>query len=111
MHHKLKDIMVNVIIYLEKISHPDELVNYLLKQGLASSASIDTDNGYYILANKEVIQKTHTVITLQTKSLLFSHIAEYIASKYGDEIPIYSLPLTQSNNYFDQFIRSGTKKI
>jgi uncharacterized protein involved in tolerance to divalent cations len=103
--------MVNVVIYTDKISVARNLVALLLKNELVANASIDKNNTIYRLANKKVIKKTNIVITTQTKSLLFSHIEKLIKDKYGDQIPIYSVPITQANHSFDVLIRSNTKKI
>ena len=105
--------MVNIIIYLEnelsKKSH--ELVHALLKQELVASASIDEDNGYYIKKGDEVIKTTHTVITAQTKSLMFTDVVNYIKSNISEDVPVFSMPLTQMNEYFNDYIKSRTKKV
>lgn len=100
--------MVTVIIYLEESSHAEELVNGLLKSGLAASASIDSDNSYYEINDGTVNKTTHTVITAQTKALLFSKIELFVINMIGTEVPMYSLPITQANQFFDQYIRKRT---
>jgi uncharacterized protein involved in tolerance to divalent cations len=102
--------MINIIIYLDEKDQAEELVKGLLKSGLAASASIDSDNSYYIIDKGEVSQTTHTVITAQTKALLFSRIELFVLDKIGVEVPIFSLPITQTNQFFDKYIRERTLK-
>lgn len=103
--------MVNIVIYLNKDNPAQELVNELLQQGFIANASIDMDNISYQKENECVVQTVNTVITCQTKSMLFPLIEKLIQQKYGIEIPIYSLPIIQSNSSFDQMIRNRTIKI
>ena len=103
--------MVNVIIYLEKTVDPLIVVNQILKEKLISNASIDIENENYKLVDNKLTKTINTVITCQTKSLLFTKIVQLIASEYGDNVPIYSIPVTQSNESFDLFIRNNTVKI
>jgi uncharacterized protein involved in tolerance to divalent cations len=103
--------MVNIIIYFNKDNSAQELVNELLEEGLIANASIDIDNISYKKENEGIVQTVNTVITCQTKSMLFPSIEKLIKQKYGDEIPIYSLPIIQSNSSFDQMIRNRTIKI
>jgi uncharacterized protein involved in tolerance to divalent cations len=103
--------MINIIIYLNNNSSPKQLVDFALKEGLAASASIDIDNSYYVLSNSEITRTEHSIITLQTKALLFNTIVNHVISIYGPETPIFSVPITQTNEYFDHFIRTNTKKI
>ncbi len=102
--------MVNIIIYLNQNHPAQELVNELLEEGLIANASIDKDNISYKKESEGVVQTVNTVITCQTKSMLFSTIESLIKQKYGEEIPIYSLPIIQSNSSFDQMIRNRTIK-
>lgn len=103
--------MVNVIIYLEKTIDPLLVVNQLLVEKLISNATIDLENENYKLVDNQLTKTINTVITCQTKSLLFSKIVNLIATDYGDRVPIYSIPVTQSNESFDLFIRDNTLKI
>jgi hypothetical protein len=41
---------------------------------------------------------------------LFSKLVNIVESDFSSKIPIYSLPITQSNNWFDQYIREQTIK-
>ncbi len=103
--------MISVIIYLDKVDSAEQFAESILKNGLAASASIDVDNSYYVHKDGNVFKTSHTVITLQTKSLLFSQLEEFININYGLDIPIYSVPITYANKFFDQFIRDNTNKI
>lgn len=103
--------MVNVVIYLDKINDAKKFVEILLRDGLIANASIDDDNISYRIENNEMVKNVNCVITAQTKALLFSQIEKFIKEKYGGNVQIYSLPITQANNSFDSLIRSNTKKI
>lgn len=103
--------MVNIIVYLEQAKEAQELVNELLSLKLVANASIDIDNVSYRLAQDDKIERSiHSVITAQTKSLLFSHIEKFIHEKHGEHIPIFSMPITQANHSFDHLIRNSTIK-
>lgn len=103
--------MVNVIIYLEKNHNPRKLVDLLLQKRLIAKATIDIDNVTYLLKDEEIMTTTNTVITAQTKSLLFSQIEKLVSELYGNAIPIYSVPITQANEQFDKLVRINTLKI
>lgn len=100
--------MVNVIIYLEKSHNPRNLVDLLLKKRLVAKATIDIDNVTYVLRDDIISTQTNTVITAQTKSLLFSQIEHMVAELYGSSVPIYSMPITQANHQFDKMVRENT---
>ena len=105
--------MVNIIIYLEDEMRESasQLVSSLLEHELVASASIDEDNSYYIKREGEVTKTTHTVITAQTKSLMFSDVVSFIKSELGEGVPVFSMPLTQMNDHFNEYIKSRTKKV
>lgn len=103
--------MVNVIIYLDKNHNPRKLVDLLLQKRLVAKATIDIDNVTYLLKDDEILTTTNTVITAQTKSLLFSQIEKLVVEIYGTSIPIYSVPITQANDQFDKLVRDNTLKI
>lgn len=102
--------MVNVIIYLNRNHVPRKLVDLLLKKKLVAKATIDIDNVTYVLKDDEIVTQTNTVITAQTKSLLFSHIEKLVAELYGPDVAIFSMPITQANHQFDKLIRDNTLK-
>jgi uncharacterized protein involved in tolerance to divalent cations len=103
--------MVNVIIYFNKSHNPRSLVDLLLKKRLIAKATIDIDNVTYVLKEEEITTQTNTVITAQTKSMLFSQIEKLVADTYGPSVPIYSMPITQANQEFDKLVRERTLKI
>ena len=103
--------MVNVIIYLEKTDDPLIVIKKLLEEKLISNATIDVENENYKMVDNHITKTIHTVITCQTKSLLFTKIVQLIATEFGENVPIYSIPVTQSNESFDLFIRNNTLKI
>ncbi|MFN0048179.1 MAG: hypothetical protein ACKVOU_03530 [Cytophagales bacterium] len=102
--------MVNVIIYLEKSNEAKILVDNLLKFGLVANASIDMNNISYRIEDGNIVESTNSVITAQSKSLLFSSIEVFVKEEYGPNVPIYSLPITQANDSFDSLIRGHTIK-
>ena len=103
--------MINVIIYLDKVHDAKVLVEILLKEGLIANASIDNENISYRIEYNEMIKNVNNVITAQTKALLFSLIEKYIKEKYGDNVQIYSVLITQANTSFDTLVRNNTNKI
>ncbi|MBK9319235.1 MAG: hypothetical protein IPM91_10665 [Bacteroidetes bacterium] len=84
--------MVNIIIYLKKTYNAKEVVRELLAEKLIASASIDENNISYKMENGVLIEELSSVITAQSKSLLFSEIAKSLQNMFGEEIPIISSP-------------------
>ena len=103
--------MVNIIIYIEKNQDPMPLVTKLLEEKWIANATIDVENESYRALDNQITKTINTVITCQTKSLHFSKIAKIVALINGEKTPIYSIPVTQSNNSFDILIRENTQKI
>lgn len=103
--------MVNVIIYLKKEHKAKELVLYLLSEKLIASASIDENNLVYKMSKGKLSEHLNTVITSQSKSLLFNDIVKAVESYIGEEIPINSIPIIASNTIFDKTIRASTLAI
>jgi uncharacterized protein involved in tolerance to divalent cations len=103
--------MINLIIYLEQATDAHALVNELLSKKMVASASIDSDNAYFTVINGKVTKTIHTVITAQTKASLFSSISDYILERHDKDTPIFSMPITQSNDNFAEDIRAKTKTI
>ncbi len=79
--------MVNIIIYLEQTINAQHLVEDLLKEQLFANVTIDKENVSYKIENGEIVTTIKTVITAQTKSLLFTQIDNFIKEKYGAHIP------------------------
>ncbi len=100
--------MVNVLIYLKKEDSAKELVKYLLEEKLIASATIDENNISYKLENNVFSEEVFSVITAQSKSLLFSEIVKAVEAKIGKDVPINSTPIVGSNQIFDDNIRSKT---
>jgi uncharacterized protein involved in tolerance to divalent cations len=98
------------------IAHPSDkiamqLAEDLLKNKLVARLSIDYNNHVFELDNDEVNESSVSLITAQTKGLLFTEIVDFVHSKYGQDIPVYSLPITQGNEELTHIIREKTKKI
>ncbi|MFT6827376.1 MAG: hypothetical protein ACJA2S_003984 [Cyclobacteriaceae bacterium] len=100
--------MVNVIIYLKKEHDAKELVKFLLTERLIGSASIDQNNVSYKLVDSQFSEEVYSVITAQSKSLLFNKIVDTVEEKIGEETPINSTPIVGSNRMFDHFIKENT---
>lgn len=100
--------MVNVIIYLNQAQNAKDLVKFLLDEKLIASASIDENNISYKLENNELTKDVYSVITSQTKSLLFNEIVKAVEAKTGVNTPINSTPIIASNRIFDDTIRTKT---
>lgn len=100
--------MVSVIIYLKQNEFAEALAKELVGNGLAAGASIDVDNSHFVKEGDSVVKTVHTVLTLQSKALLFSKIVDFVENFLGEEVPIYTLPITQTDNNFHQFIRNRT---
>jgi uncharacterized protein involved in tolerance to divalent cations len=100
--------MVNVIIYLKKEESAKALVKHLLEEKLIASATIDENNISYRLHEKIFSEEVFTVITAQTKSLLFSQVVKAVETKTSKNTPIISIPILASNSIFDDTVRTKT---
>lgn len=100
--------MVNIIIYLKKEHNAKELVKFLLEEKLIASASIDENNISYKLENEAFLAEVSSVITAQSKSLLFNEIVKTMEAKIGGDTPIISMPIVASNQIFDDTVRTKT---
>lgn len=103
--------MVNIVIYLNDRFDSNELVRSLLTEKLIASATIDLNNTSYVFENNEIKENVYSVITAQSKSLLFTEIVRYIENRYDEKIPINSTPIIGSNRAFNDFIFNKTIKI
>ena len=100
--------MVNVIIYLKKEHNPKQLVKLLLTERLIASASIDENNISYKLDDTEFSEVIYSVITAQSKFLLFNEIVKAVEAEIGEETPINSTPIVGSNKVFNDSIKTKT---
>lgn len=103
--------MVNVILYLNNDSDPVEIIHQLLSNELIAIASMDIDNKSYFLKDDVLVRETHTIITCQTKSILFNEICDFVTAHFKGEIRINSVPIIASNESFEKSIKSATKDI
>lgn len=103
--------MVNVIIYLKNKHDAKELVKSLLKEKLIASASIDENNISYKIERESFVEDVYSIITAQTKALLFKELVNAIETAIGEEVPINSIPIVSSNRIFDDMVRSKTIQI
>lgn len=103
--------MINIVFYLKKEHDPIVLVEKLFRLELIASASIDQDNCTYTMEDGKLVRTVRSVITAQTKSLLFAEISKIVEEDYGVDIPINSLPIVLSNKMFDSTIRLKTRAV
>jgi uncharacterized protein involved in tolerance to divalent cations len=103
--------MINVIIYLRQNQHPKDVVNFLLKEKLIASASIDENNISYKMVEDEIVEEVYTVITSQSKALLFDDIVSSVESRLGEKVAINSVPIVGANGFFNDTIRKRTLAI
>jgi uncharacterized protein involved in tolerance to divalent cations len=101
--------MINVYIYINNEEDAESLVSRLLEEGLVAHASIDRENNSMRLIDGKVVKELQYVITAQTRALLFNEIVKFVRLKFTQEPKIYSLPVTQCNDGFSEFIREQTK--
>jgi uncharacterized protein involved in tolerance to divalent cations len=102
--------MVNIIIYLNSESDAEQLAIDLLKAKLVAHASIDIENKSFVYDN-ELIKEINFVVTVQTKALLFTAVEEYVKNHYGENIKIFSLPITQCNKAFYDYLLEHAVKV
>jgi uncharacterized protein involved in tolerance to divalent cations len=98
--------MINVTIYLKKEHNPTELIQFLLKEKLIASASIDKNNISYNLREEIFSQEEYDVITALSKASLFNAIVAAVETKIGAETPINSTPIVGSNRLFDHTVKA-----
>lgn len=103
--------MVNVVIYLKKHHDVNTLVNHLLVEKLIATASIDENNVMYKIEDGVLKEELYTVVTSQSKALLFNQIVIEVENIIGEETPIHSTPIVAINKVFDESIRSKTLSI
>jgi uncharacterized protein involved in tolerance to divalent cations len=100
--------MINVIIYLRPNQNPKDIVNFLLQEKLIASASIDDNNISYKLVDEEIVEENYSVITSQSKALLFDDIVSAVEAKIGEKVAINSVPIVGANGFFNDTIRKRT---
>ncbi len=100
--------MINIIIYLRQNQHPKEIVNFLLKERLIASASIDEDNVCYKMVDDDIVEENFSVITSQSKALLFDDVVSAVEGKLGEKVAINSVPIVGANGFFNDTIRKRT---
>lgn len=103
--------MVNVILYLNTDTDPYLIIKELLSNRLIAIASMDVDNKSYFIKNGKLVKETHTIITCQTKSILFSEICDFISKNFEGDIRINSVPIISSNESFATSIKLATKEL
>lgn len=103
--------MVNIVIYLKKEHNAKELVHLLLSERLIAYASIDENNISYLWNEIGITEEVYTVITAQSKALLFNEIVKSVEAKIGENTPINATPIVGSNRIFDQTVKSKTLPI
>lgn len=103
--------MVNVIIYLNEKNQAKDLVEFLLRERLIASASIDVNNTSYSMVDGQIKEEVYSVITAQSKALLVSDIIKAVESRIEGEVPINSVPIVGTNRAFDNKVKTNTISI
>lgn len=101
--------MITVYISLEDQSKAKDIAKALLTEKLVVEVRIDYDNHVFNLVNNKVVERTTCILTMQTKGMLFTEIMDFVQEKFGKEIPVYSVPITQGNESLTNKIRNNTK--
>lgn len=102
--------MVNIIIYLNSEEDAEILALDLLKLKLVAHASIDIDNNSYVF-DGEIKKEKNFVVTVQTKALLFSTIEDHVKKNFSEAIKIFSMPITQCNDAFYEYLVDHSVKV
>jgi uncharacterized protein involved in tolerance to divalent cations len=100
--------MVSVIIYLKQEHNPKEIVEILLSEKLIASASIDQNNVSYKMSDGKLVEEIYSVITSQSKALLFNDIVETVEKLVGEKVAINSIPIVGANGFFNDTIKTKT---
>jgi uncharacterized protein involved in tolerance to divalent cations len=100
--------MINVIIYVRAEQQPKEIVEFLLHEKLIASASIDENNVLYKMIDDQLIEEVYSVITCQSKALLFDEIVHAVEQKLGERVAIHSIPIVGANGYFNDSVKKRT---
>jgi uncharacterized protein involved in tolerance to divalent cations len=103
--------MVNILIYLDKSCDAKQTVKQLLSEKLIASASIDENNVSYEIEKDELIERVYSVITAQSKALLFNEVVNAVKKIIGQDVPIVVIPIVASTKTFDFKIKSKTIQI
>ena len=102
--------MITAYIHLEDQSKAKEIAKELLINKMAAEVSIDFDNHVFRLNEKEEMEEiVTTLITAYTKAILFEDLINFVYTKFGNNITIYSVPITQGNLTLSDKIRNKTK--
>jgi uncharacterized protein involved in tolerance to divalent cations len=100
--------MINVIIYLRQNQNPREIVNFLLMKKLIASASFDENNVSYKMVDNTIVEEVYTVVTSQSKALLFDDIVTAVEDRIGEKVAIISVPIVGANGFFNDTIKKRT---
>jgi uncharacterized protein involved in tolerance to divalent cations len=102
--------MITVYISLEDQTKAKEIAKELLLNKLVAEISIDFDNHVFRLNEKEQMEEVvTTLISVYTKAILFNEIIDFTYKRFGNNITIYSVPITQGNLTLSNKIRNNTK--
>ncbi len=100
--------MIQILIYVNEDKKAEDLLIQLLNQQLIAKGTLDKHNRAFYMEAGKVKEEIRTVVTVQTRATLFSTIEQQVVQFLGQSVPIYSLPITQANSEFANFIRFNT---
>jgi uncharacterized protein involved in tolerance to divalent cations len=103
--------MVNVVIYIDDRLDPKLIISSLFEKKLIAKATIDFNNKVFLISEGKLKENNNSVITCQTRSLLFTDIVKFVEENFGKKIKICSLPIISSNKVFEEEIINSTLKV
>lgn len=98
-------IIMNIITRHQEVAK--QIIDQLLKKRLAYSVQLDEEK-YNVLRDEGVIeQERNYKINFITKAMLYKQIESHIMEEAGDQdLIVYSIPVSQMNDRYSEFLRS-----
>ena len=78
--------MVNVVIYIDDSLDPKLIISSLFEKKLIAKATIDFNNKVFLISEGKLKENNNSVITCQTRSLLFTDIVKFVEENFGKKI-------------------------
>ena len=103
-----------VMMYVTVSNHNTALniAQAIMEERLTNHVNIVTANHCKIWKNNEVVDSIETLLLIKTKALLYTHIENKINEMNLDDEPkIFSVPITQVNSDYYDFLKMDTLKV
>lgn len=98
--------MIQITIYINTEEEAKSIGESLLTNKLAAYISIDIDNNFYTINERnEVVSEPHAVLKAITKALLFTKVEQHIHACFQKHIKLYATPIALANSEFSDYIR------